>query len=105
MSKWFCFTVWGPLPPPFTADMTYLTYQREVGERKGRKHYQGFVAFRFPQSLNDCRFHFRDVHGLGYLSAAKTLQGAIRYCQKYKTRHGRFWEIGKRPTLQTSRFL
>jgi len=85
--------------------MTYLTYQREVGERKGRKHYQGFVAFRFPQSLNDCRFHFRELAGLGYLAPAKTLQGAIRYCQKYKTRNGKFWEIGTRPTLQRQSIL
>lgn len=100
MSKYYCFTIWGPTPPKQTVHITYLTYQREIGEKRGRKHYQGFIAFRFPQSLNDCRYHLRECKGIGYLAAAKTLQGAIRYCQKYKTRNGKFCEIGVRPKLQ-----
>lgn len=80
--------------------MTYLTYQREVGEKKGRKHYQGFVSFSFPQT-HECAKRILDPcsdMGLGYLEPARSLQAGIRYAQKHKTRVARFIEFGKKPT-------
>jgi len=101
MSRWYCFVIWGPEPPRFEKQfMTYLTYQREVGEKKGRRHYQGFIAFSFPQSLADATLIIDPCKdsGLGYLAPARSLQAGIRYAQKHKTRICRFVEFGKRPT-------
>lgn len=100
MSRWYCFTIWGPLPPDFKPEfMTYITYQREAGAKKGRRHYQGFVSFTFPQTLV-CAKRILDPCkdlGLGYLCPTRSLQAGIRYAQKHSTRILRFVELGKRP--------
>jgi len=101
MSRWFCFVIWGPTPPDYKTEfMTYLTYQREAGLKKGRRHYQGFVSFHFPQT-RECAARILDPckdRGLGYLEPARSLQAGIRYAQKHSTRILKFVELGKRPT-------
>jgi len=85
MSKFFCFTIWGPRTPEWkTENYSYLCYQRERGNLKGRLHYQGFVVFKHEMSVNDARWLFDPYNniGLGYFEIARDIQSAMRYCKK-----------------------
>lgn len=95
MSRFWCFVSYGKHPPLFLG-MDYITYQQEKGEKTGRLHWQGFFSVSHPYSESMAR-ETLSVRGLSYLKPARTLQGAIRYCQKHRSRNSSFVELGIRP--------
>lgn len=102
MSKFFCFTIWGIKTPKWQPELfSYLCYQRERGNLRGRLHYQGFVAFHDEWDIGRARLLFDPYVslGLGYFRPARDVQSAMRYCKKARTRSAAFVTIGKAPRL------
>ena len=76
-------------------ECTYIIYGKEIGEKEGTPHLQGFVCFKNPRSHKSARDTFIGCH-VEIKYAKSTFEQAITYCKK----GGDFTERGVPPMDQ-----
>lgn len=76
----WCFTSFTE-PKPDTSGIQYLVYQKEIGEKTKREHYQGYVEFRDKQSIRTIKRIFGN-ESLHLEPRRGTLEQASSYCNK-----------------------
>ena len=92
--RW-CYTINNPTSEPILEDVRYHIYGREVGEKEGTKHLQGFVIFYKQLYFSKVKTLLPGAH----LEVAKgTNQQAADYCKK----DGDFVETGELPLEKVS---
>lgn len=63
----------------------FVVYQPEIAPKTKKLHYQGYIEFKLPKRLNECKkcFHATDTH---FEVRRGTQQQAIDYCTKILSR-------------------
>lgn len=92
----WCFTWNNPdadlRPADWDPSPKYVVWQLERGEEGQTPHYQGYVEFGQPVSMQQVK---RNIHGTAHLEKRKgTAQQARDYCMKPDTREDGPWEFG-----------
>lgn len=83
-SRNWCFTS-SIKPEPNTERIQYMVYQKEIGEKTKREHYQGYVELNDKLSLKQLKLIFND-NTIHVEPRRGTQEQAINYCKKNDTR-------------------
>lgn len=94
-ARLFCFTQYVDGPPKWNKlTMQYLGYGEEICPSTGRLHWQSWVAYHNPRTINSVSKDFNNSH-------VEIIRGTIEHNEKYCGKNDKFVSFGELPKQGT----
>jgi len=90
-ARLYCFTSFYPDPIEFRPEqMLYLAYGAEICPTTGRDHWQGFVYWKNPRTLNGVKKEYRGIHW-------EICRGSLDQNEVYCSKEEKYTTFGTKP--------